>query len=80
MSTTKASPLKRAVGAFKKAIGPQRYGLRGKPFVCQFCGHDRFKKRDQGVSIFGLSALACAECSHVEFFNILPPVLDDNAA
>ena len=80
MSTTKESPLERAVGEFKKAIGPQRYGLHGKPFVCQFCGHDRFKKRDQGVSMVGLSALRCVECSHVEFFVKMPPVLNDQAA
>jgi hypothetical protein len=78
--STKTSALKRAASAFKKAMGPQRYGVHGKSFICQFCGHDRFKKRDGGVSIFGLSGLTCAECSHVEFFNIMPPVLDDDAA
>jgi hypothetical protein len=77
--STKTSPLKRAVGAFKKAMGAQRYGVHGKPFVCQLCGHDRFKV-EHGVKIIGFNSLVCAECGHVEFFATTPPILDDNAA
>jgi len=75
---TKASTLKRATTAFKKAMGAQRYGVNGKPFVCQFCGHDRFKL-GSGASLIGLHSLVCAECSHVEFFAATPPILDDSA-
>jgi len=77
--STKASTLKRAATAFARAMGAKRYGVHGKPFVCQLCGHDRFKL-GSGASIIGLYSLACAECSHVEFFGQTPPVLDDNAA
>jgi hypothetical protein len=77
--STKASPLKRAVSAFKKAMGAHRYGVHGKPFVCQLCGHDRFKV-GKGGAIIGLHSLACAECGHLEFFEATPPILDDNAA
>ena len=77
--STKVSALKRAATAFKKAMGAQRYGVHGKPFVCQFCGHERFKL-GSGAKILGLYSLACAECGHVEFFAATPPVLDDNAA
>jgi hypothetical protein len=72
--STKTSALKRAVGAFKKATGPQQYGLHGKPFICPFCGHDRFAL-GSGASIMGLYTLACADCGRVEFFAKLPPVL-----
>ncbi len=75
----KASPLKRAVSAFKKAMGAQRYEVHGKPFVCQFCDHDRFKAIG-GAEGLGLCSLACAECGHVEFFEREPQILDDNAA
>ena len=77
--STKTSALKRAASAFKKAMGAHRYGVHGKPFVCQLCGHDRFKV-GSGASVIGLYSLACAECGHVEFFAQTPPVLDDNAA
>jgi len=76
--STKASTLKRAATAFAKAMGAKRYGVRGKPFVCQFFGHDRFKL--SCASIIGLWTLACAECCHVEFFAQTPPVLNDNAS
>lgn len=78
--STKPSPLKRAANAFKKAIGPKRYGVHGKPFICPFCGHDRCTRRDGGVNLIALNALACAECSHVELFVHMPPVLDNEAA
>jgi hypothetical protein len=78
--STKPSPLKRAMSAVKKSMGPQQYGLRGKPFVCQLCGHDQFTtKTDSSLVgshiLVGLYALACADCGHVEFFAKLPPVL-----
>jgi hypothetical protein len=76
--STKASPLKRAVRAFKKEIGPHRYGVKGKPFVCHLCGHDRFRF-GTGAKILGLYWLACAECGHVEFFEQHPPLLDEAA-
>jgi hypothetical protein len=74
--STKVSALKQAVSAFKKAIGPHRYGVNGKPFVCQLCGYDRFKF-GTGAKILGLYWLACAECSHIEFFAQRPPLLPD---
>jgi hypothetical protein len=58
----------------KKAVKPQQYGLRGKPFVCQLCRHDRFTVRND-KPITGLYTLACADCGRVEFFVKLPPVL-----
>jgi hypothetical protein len=77
--STKASTLKRVADAFQKARGAQRYGVRGKPFICQLCGHDRFKLGN-GAFILGLYSLACAECGHVEFFAAAPPILDEVAA
>jgi len=60
------SALKRAVKAVKDAMGPQRYGPHGKPFVCHLCGHDRFT---YGVApVIVMHTLACADCGHVEFF------------
>jgi hypothetical protein len=76
---TKVSALKRAARAFAKAMGAQRYGVHGKPFVCQLCGHDRFKLGSD-ISMIGLYSLACDECSHVEFFAQVPPLLDEDAA
>jgi hypothetical protein len=77
--STKVSAQKRATTAYKRAMGAQRYGVHGKPFVCQFCGHDQFKWLGN-ISILILHSLACAECGHVELFKALPPVLDGNAA
>ncbi len=77
--STKVSALKQAVSAFKQAIGPHRCGVNGKPFVCQMCGHDRFKI-GTGAKILGLYWLACAECSHIEFFAQRPPLLPDKGA
>jgi hypothetical protein len=77
---TKPSALKRAANAFKKAIGPKRYGVQAKPFVCQFCGHDRFKTLGGNVSILALYSLACSECGHVELFAAKPPVINDHDA
>jgi hypothetical protein len=75
--STKVSPQKPAVSAFKKG-GPQRYRVNGKPLVCQLCGHNRFKF-GTGAEILGLFWLACAECGHVEIFAERPPFLDDAA-
>jgi transcription elongation factor Elf1 len=66
--------MKRAVTAFKKAMGPQQYGLLGKPFVCRFCGHDQFTVQ-VSVAILKLHRLECVECGHIEFFAKRPPVL-----
>jgi hypothetical protein len=71
--STKLSALGRAMKAAKAAMGPQRHGVHGKPFVCACCGHDRFEVGLAGV--IGLHLLICAECSHVEFFKKQPPVL-----
>ena len=77
--STKASTLKRATTAFARAMGAKRYGVHGKPFVCQLCGNDRFKLGSD-ASIIGLYSLACAECSHVELFGQTLPVLDEKTA
>jgi hypothetical protein len=77
--STKTSTRKRAATVFARAWGAKRYGVHSKPFICQLCGHDRFKL-GSGASIMGLYSLTCAECSHLEFFGQTPPVLDDNAA
>jgi hypothetical protein len=63
--TSKASPLKHALKAVKKAMQPQRYGTSRKPFVCHLCGHDRF---GIGQILEGMQTLVCADCGHVEFF------------
>jgi transcription elongation factor Elf1 len=76
--STKASALKRAASAFKKAMAPQRYGVHGRSFTCQICGHDRFHVGSEAFS--RLRYLACAECGHVEFFAATPPILDENVA
>jgi hypothetical protein len=73
--STKVSALKRFAGAFQKMVEAKRYGVHGKPFVCQLCGHERFKLGSD-ISIIGLYSLACDECSHVEFFAQVPPLLD----
>jgi hypothetical protein len=80
MSTT-TSALKRAAGAFTKTIlDGQRYGVHGKAFVCQLCGHDHFKLGGGRSSITALHTLECGVCGHVEFFAKSPPLLKDNAA
>jgi hypothetical protein len=73
--TTKASPLKRAIKAATQAMGPQRFGTRDKPFVCQLCGHDRFKVGDY-VGLLGMHTLICAGCNHVEFFTKAPKTIE----
>ncbi|HOC00021.1 MAG TPA: hypothetical protein PKM43_14925 [Verrucomicrobiota bacterium] len=77
MSTT-TSPIKRAVKAAKKAMGPCRYGIRDKTVECRICGHDRFTPAAYGayVGLLGMHTLVCAECSHVEFFVKMPPTMD----
>jgi hypothetical protein len=71
--STKMSALKRAVKSAKAAMGPQRHGVHGKPFVCACCGHDRFEVGM--IPVLGLHTLICADCCHVEFFGNQPPVL-----
>ncbi len=77
--STKTSVRERAATLFVKAVGPHRYGVHGKPFVCWLCGHDRFRLGSD-ISLLGLYSLACDECSHVELFAWPPPVLADDAA
>jgi hypothetical protein len=72
--STKTSPLKRAISAAKNAIGPQQYGVRGKPFTCQLCGHDRFTPGPH-IIVLSMHTLACSDCGHVEFFAKHPPLL-----
>jgi hypothetical protein len=76
--STKVSALKRAANAFEKAMGPQRYGIRGKTFACRLCGHDRFMVGED-LPLTSIHSLACAECGHIELFAKLPPIVDDNA-
>lgn len=71
--STKLSTLKRAIGAAKKAMGPQQYGVQGKPFVCRFCGHDRFNVKQ--IPLLLMHTLDCAECGHAEFFSQPPPAI-----
>ena len=77
--STKVSALKRFASAFQKVVEAKQYGVHGKSFVCNLCGHDRFKLGSD-ISVLGLYSLACADCSHVEFFAQVPPLLDDAAA
>jgi len=44
----------------------QRYGASDEPFVCHFCGHDRFRFRR--LLILSMHTLTCADCGHIEFF------------
>ena len=76
--TTSTSPLKRAVKAAKKAMEPQRYGIRDKVLECQICGHDHFKLAAFGAyaGLLGMDTLVCAECSHVEFFVKMPETIN----
>ena len=71
--STKTSAFKRAANAAKNALGPQKHGVRDRPFICGCCGHDRLTV---GASpILELHTLICAECSHIDFFAERPPVL-----
>ena len=72
---TSTSPLKRAITAAKRALGPQRYGFKDRVFVCQMCGHDHFKT-GQYIMVAGLHTLVCAECSHAALFERLPELVD----
>jgi hypothetical protein len=65
------SPLKRAITAAKRALGPQRYGLEDRAFVCQMCGHEHFKT-GQYIAAVGMHTLVCGECSHVVLFEKMP--------
>jgi predicted nucleic-acid-binding Zn-ribbon protein len=72
--TTKVSPLKRAVKAAKQAMGPQRYGAKGKPFACPLCGCDQYHNGDY-IALFGMYTLVCDSCGHVEFFKRKPELV-----
>ncbi len=70
--STKITAFKRAVKAAKASMGPQRYGIHGKPFVCLLCGHDRF---NPAPNLLTWNALACAECGRLEFFEKAPELI-----
>ena len=72
---TTTSPLKRAITAAKRALGPQRYGQDDHAFACPMCDHDRFKPGVY-VGLLGMHTLICAECSHVAFFEKMPDRID----
>jgi hypothetical protein len=75
LMTKNKSPLTRAFKAARQAMGPQRYGTHGKPFVCQLCGQDRFKVGNY-IGLLGMHTLICAGCSHVEFFASTPKKIE----
>jgi len=64
--TTELSPTKRAIRKAKVTMEGQRYGASDEPFVCHFCGHDRFRFRR--LLILSMHTLTCADCGHIEFF------------
>jgi len=64
--TTKPSPITRPVRTAKAGMAGQRYGASDKPFVCRFCGHDRFRFRR--LLVLSMHTLTCVGCSHIEFF------------
>lgn len=73
--TTTSTPLKRALQAAKKAMGPQQYGAAGRVFECGMCGHDQFKVGAY-IVLLGMHTLVCCHCSHVEFFESAPQVVE----
>lgn len=73
--TTKVSPLKRAVKAAKRAMGPQQYGAKGKPFVCPLCCRDQYHTGDY-IALFGMYTLVCDGCGRVEFFKRKPELVE----
>lgn len=68
---TTPSPLKRAITAAKRALGPQRYGSGDRVFACPMCGHDRFGT-GQYIAAYGMHTLVCAKCRHVALFETMP--------
>jgi len=66
----KTSPMKRAIKAFKQAMGPQPFQVEGKGVKCSMCGHDQFK-RDY-IALLMMHSLVCGNCGHVEFFKNEP--------
>lgn len=74
----KSTPLKRAIAAARRTMGPQRYEVEGHQITCSVCEGDRFKSDDY-VGLFGMHTLMCEECSHVEFFRKKPNSLERNS-
>ena len=72
---TTPSPLKRAITAAKRALGPQRYGSGDRVLACPMCGHDHFDTGPYMV-LFGVWTLVCAECRHISPFERLPERTD----
>ncbi len=66
--TKGTSPFKRALKAAKQAMAEQRYGTHDKPFLCPFCGNDRFKLVSNASIFLGMHTYACTDCGHVEWF------------
>lgn len=73
--TTKPSPFKRAVTAAKQAMAGQQYGTHGQPFLCPFCGNDRFTS-GFNAAILSMHTLVCDECGHAEFFTKTPEPIE----
>ena len=67
----KASPIKRAIKAFKQAMKPQRFQVNGKGVICCICGHDRFEGGVY-IALLTMHTLVCGNCGHVELFKKEP--------
>ena len=76
--TTKSSTLKLAIKAARKAMGPQRYGTAENPLSCVLCRNDRFKV-GRYIPIMMMHTIVCAKCNRVEFFETMPPLVEDGA-
>ena len=68
---TTTSRLKRAIKAGKEAMKGQRYGVVDRPYVCPFCGHDRFQL-GLLIPLLGMRPLSCYKCGHVHLFTKMP--------
>jgi transcription elongation factor Elf1 len=56
-------------------MGPQQYGADGHVFECAMCGHDQFKVGAY-IALLGMHTLVCSQCSHVEFFEKAPQLME----
>ena len=70
MFMPKPSPLKRAIKAFKQAMEPQGFQVRGKGVACSICGHNRFY--NDYITLLMMHVLICGNCEHVELFRKEP--------
>jgi len=68
---TKASPIRRAIKAFKHAMEPHGFQVSGKSVVCSICEHDRFEGGGY-IALLMMHTLICDNCGHVEFFKKKP--------